>query len=199
VLPDLPKLKSEISGLFHTIFENRLNAYLGFVGEVPRCFIKEGSNPVTIRPDASRDETKLQPASAVTNFKVDEIPSLSVEQRIARLDVAARDMASQISSHAFATINEAVDKVGNVVDAKGKPFNADAFFEVLEKIQIDFEEDGVKHKELTVVFPPQMTQKVRETIAEIDNNPELKQRHKEIIEKKRMEWRAREAARKLVG
>jgi len=199
VLPDLPKLKADIAEVFHTVFKNRLNAYLGVVGEVPRHFIKEGGNPVTFRPDASRDETKLKAASAETMFKIEEIPHLSVEERIARLDAAAREMANQISSHAFAEINEAVNKVGNVVDAKGKPFTAEALFEVLEKIQMDFEDDGIKHKELTIVMPPAMIDRVKATMAQIHQNPELSKRYKEIIDKKRMEWRDREAARKLVG
>jgi len=199
VLPDLPKLKTDITQLFHMIFKNRVNAYLGVVGEVPRYIIKEGNNPVTLRPDASRDETKLKAASAVTDFKAEELPDLSVEQRVDRLDVAAREMADQISSHAFATINEAVDRVGNVVDAKGKPFGTEALFEVLEKIHLDFEEDGIKHKEITVVFSPELTPRFKETLEKIQLDPALRERHKEIIDKKRMEWRAREAARKLVG
>lgn len=199
MLPDLPKLKSDIAQVFHVIFKNRVNAYLGVVGEVPRYLIKEGSNPVTLRSDASRDETTLKAASAETVFNLEEIPNLSVESRIARLDTAAREMADQISSHAFATINEAVDKVGNVVDAKGKPFSAEAVFEVLEKIQMDFDDDGIKHKEITVVIPPALTERVRETIEQIHQDPELSKRYEEIIDKKRMEWRDREAARKLVG
>lgn len=199
MLPDLPKLKDDIAQIFHTIFINRVNAYLGVIGEVPRCIIKEGSNPVTQRPDDSRDETTLKAASAETIFKSEEIPHLSFEQRIAKLDGAAREMANQISSHAFATINEAVDKVGNVVDAKGKPFSAETVFEILEKIQLDFEEDGVKHKEIDIVIPPAMTDRVKEIMENIHQDAELSKRHEEIIDKKRVEWRAREAARKLVG
>ena len=198
MLPDLPKLKADIAQVFHTVFANRLNAYLGVVGEVPRCFIKEGKNPVTLRPDASRDETKLKAASVETKFRTEEIPELSVQQRIERLDRAAREMANQISSHAFATINEAVDKVGNVVDAKGKPFT-DAIFEVLEKIQLDFEDDGIHHKELTVVISPALSDRVKEAMEQIHQNPELSKRYKEIIDRKRTEWRDREASRKLVG
>ena len=199
MFPDLPKLKADIAQVFQVIFKNRLNTYLGVVGEVPRYYIKEGRNPVTLRPDASRDETTLKAASAETIYKLEEIPYLSVEQRIARLDDAAREMAEQISSHAFSTINDAVDKVGNVVDAKGKPFNAEAVFEVLDKIQMDFDEDGVKHKEITVVIPPALTTRVKETMEHIHQDPILSNRYKEIIDKKRMEWRAREASRKLVG
>lgn len=199
MLPDLPKLKADIAQLFHIIFMSRVNAYMGFVGEVPRCIIKEGRNSVIQRPDDSIDETTLKATSAQFTFKNEEIPRLSLEQRIARLDDAAREMAKQISSIAFATINEAVDNVGNVVDAKGKPFNAETFFEVLETIQLDFEEDGIKHKELHLVMPPGMAARVKETMEQIDHDVELSRRHKEIIDKKRVEWRAREAARKLVG
>lgn len=199
MLPDLPKLKADIAQVFHMVFKNRVNEYLGFVGEVPRYIIKEGSNPVTLRPDDSRDETTLQAASAETIFKLEDIPNLSVGERIDRLDTAAREMANQISSHAFATINEAVDKAGNVVDAKGKPFSPESVFEVLEKIQMDFYDDGVKHKEITVVIPPALTDRVKDTMEQIHQTPELSKRYEEIIDNKRMEWRAREAARKLVG
>lgn len=178
---------------------SRVNAYMGFVGEVPRCIIKEGSNPIIQRPDDSIDETTLKAASAQFTFKNEEIPHLSLEQRIARLDDAAREMANQISSNAFATINEAVDKVGNVVDAKGKPLSAETIFEVLERIQLDFEEDGVNHKKINIVIPPAMADRFKEIMEKIQNDAELSKRHKEIIDKKRMEWRAREAARKLVG
>lgn len=199
MLPDLPKLKADIAQVFHLILKKRLNAYLGVVGEAPRSIIKEGRNPVTLRPDSSRDETALKLTSAETIFKLEEIPHLSAEQRIAKLDTVAREMANQISSHAFAKINEAVDKVGNVVDAKGKPLSADAIFEMLETIQIEFEPDGIKHKELTVVIPPGLAGKVKETMEKIHQDPELRKRHEDIINKKREEWRAREAARKLVG
>ncbi|MDO9567490.1 MAG: hypothetical protein Q7J15_12230 [Candidatus Desulfaltia sp.] len=199
MLPDLPQLKADIAQVFHTVFKNRVNAYLGVVGEVPRSVIKEGRSPMTLRPDDSRDETTLKAASAELNLKVEEIQHLSVEQRINKLDTAAREMANQISSHAFATINKAVNKVGNVVDAKGRPFSAEAIFEVLEKIQMDFEDDGVQHKELTVVIPPALTDRVKETMEHIQQDPELSERYNKIIDKKRTEWRDREAARKLVG
>lgn len=196
VLPDIPKLKSDIDHRFILWFKNCLNNYLGVVGEAPRCIIKEGRNSVILRPDSSRDETKLKEASAETIFKREEFPSLSVEQRKTKLDIMAREMARQISLHAFATIQEAADSVGNVVHAK---FSPEAVFELLEKMQIDFEEDGVEPKELFVVFPPELANHGIETIKRILNDTELSKRYKEIIDKKRMEWRAREASRKLVG
>lgn len=199
MLPDIPKLKADIDHRFQLWFKNRMNNYLGVVGEAPRCIIKEGRNSVILRPDSSRDETKLKVASAETIFKREEFPNLSVEQRITRLDILAQEMARQISSHAFATIKEAADSVGNVVHTKGKTFSPDAVFELLEKMQIDFEEGGVEHKEIAMICPPAQADLVIETIKQILNDTELSKRYKEIIDKKRMEWRAREASRKLVG
>ena len=198
MLPDLPKLKADIADKFHLFFVQRVNTCLGVVGEIPHCIIKEGRNPATIRPDSSKDETKLQKSSVETTFKSEEIPYLSVQERIARLDDAARKMAGQISTTAFATINEALDKVGNVIDGRGKPLSPAIFFEVLEKIQLDFDNDG-NFKELTVVIPPEMTERFKEVMEKIQQDPELVRRYEEIINKKRMEWRDREAARKLVG
>jgi capsular polysaccharide biosynthesis protein len=64
---------------------------------------------------------------------------------------------------------------------------------------LDFEEDGVKHKKINVVVSPAMTDRMKETMKQIHQNTELSKRYKEIIDKKRVEWRAREVARKLVG
>ena len=198
MLPDLPTLKADIAEQFRLFFIQRVNACLGVVGELPRCIIKEGRNPVIFRPDSSRDETKLQAASVETIFNCDEIPHISVQDRMARLDDAARKMASQISTHAFATINETVDKVGNVIDGRGKPLSPAIFFEVIEKMQIDFDNDG-NFKDLTVVVPPQMIQRFNEVMEKIQQDPELQGHYKSIIDNKRMEWRDRETARKLVG
>ena len=129
MLPDLPRLKEEIAQQFHLILINRVNAYLGVVGELPHSIIKEGQSPVIVRPDNSRDETKLQSASTEFILKSEEIPNISVQARIAKIDEAAREMARQISTQAFATITEIVDKVGNVVDGGGKPLSPESFLE----------------------------------------------------------------------
>ncbi len=110
MLPDLPELKNEILDRFHTIFQQRVNAYMGVMGEVPRCYIKEGRRTVIIRPDGKRDETVLKKASAETSIDYELVPHMSLEERINRLDKAAQEMARQISEHGFETIKDAVDQ-----------------------------------------------------------------------------------------
>jgi hypothetical protein len=166
--------------------------------EVPKYFIQEGNRIVTLRPDGSVDETNLKQASAEMFLKGEEIPSLDPQARFAKLDDMAKEMAKQMSEHLFAEINQAVERVGNVVDRKGKPLDPEAYFEVLEKIWLEFNEDGTPQT-LTLVIPPEMQERARQTLELIQTEPALKKRYEELIIHKRIEWRAREAARKLVG
>jgi len=198
MLPDIPPLKEEIARKLQSVFKQRVNAYMGAINESPRYYIKEGRQVVTIRPDGRRDETELKAASAETSIRFDEVPRLTLRDRLAKLDEAAQEMARQISEHAFRQINEAVERVGNVVHGEGKPFGPDIFMEVIEKIQLDFDADG-KPSEMMVVIPPSMGERARATLESLQQNPEYSKRYQELIEKKRMEWRDREAARKLVG
>lgn len=198
MFPDIPSLKQEIAKKLQAAFKQRVNIYMGAINEAPRYFIKEGRRVVTIRPDGHIDETELKAASAETSIRFDEVPHLTFQDRLLKLDEAARQMAEQISEHAFHQINEAVERVGNVVQGGGKPLSPEVYLEVIEKIQLDFDSDGSPNT-LTVVIPPGMEQRAKQTIEELQQNPEYNKRYQAVIEKKRMEWHDREAARKLVG
>ena len=181
-----------------TAFKQRVNSYMGAINEAPRCFIKERGRVVTIRPDGQVDETELKAASVETSIRFNEVPHLTFQDRLVKLDESAKEMARQISEHAFNQINDAVERVGNVVKGDGKPLNPDIYLDVIEKIHLDFEPDG-SHRPLTVVVPPGMEQRVKDTLEQLQQVPAYNKRYQELIEKKRMQWRDREAARKLVG
>lgn len=198
MLPDILSLKNEISKLLRAAFKQRVNAYMGAINEAPRYFIKEGKRPITIRPDGRTDETELKQASAEASVRLDEVPNLSFQDRLTKLDEAAREVARQISEHAFGQINEAVERVGNVIDGGGKPLTPDVLLNVYEKIHLDFDANG-NPRELTMVIPPGMEQRAKEALERLHQDPEYSTRFKKIIDKKRMEWRDRETARRLVG
>jgi hypothetical protein len=50
-----------------------------------------------------------------------------------------------------------------------------------------------------VVMSPNLQSKAMAALEQLENDPKYAKRYKEIIDKKRLEWRDREAARKLVG
>ena len=163
MLPDIPPIKQEIARKLQVAFKQRVNAYMGAINEAPRHFIKEGRRIVTIRPDGRNDETELKEASAETSIRFDEVPHLSFQGRLAKLDEAAREMAKQINEHAFSQISEAVERVGNVVNSGGKPLSPEAVLEMYEKIHLEFGADG-SPSQLTIVIPLGMEQRAKETM-----------------------------------
>jgi hypothetical protein len=84
------------------------------------------------------------------------------------------------------------------LDAKGRKFDAQVVIEMLEKMQIDFYPDGTPH-EIFLDGPVFTPERMAAVDKEFESNPELKRKFDEMMEKKKEEWRAREADRKLVG
>lgn len=197
MLPDIIPLKEEIARRLSEIFRARVNSYLGVVNEMPRNYLKEGSSIVIIREDGSRDETILREASGEVEIRASEVPKMTIQHRVEKMDVIAREMAGQISRHMFDDIGKAIEEVGNVVRTSGR-FDADAFLETLKTMQIDFDDEG-NMRGITAVFPPSIAPQARETLQRFHSDLELRRRYEDLMTEKRREYRAREAARKLVG
>lgn len=150
-----------------------------------------------MRADQSESNRGVQQLSSTMEIRFDEIPELTFEKAIAKYDEWILDMVRKQTGFAMERLSEDIPK-SQSVDAKGKKLDAELILQMLETIQLEFYPDGRPH-ELHVVgglFSPERLKAVDE---EFQNNPELQKRHDELIARKREEWRAREANRKLVG
>ena len=103
------------------------------------------------------------------------------------------EMAGKLKKSAYEQIEKSADEVGNVVDADGKPFSIDLLWELLEKIDIDFDEAG--NPTLVMVSGTKLAPSINKVIAD----PENSRRYHALMERKKEEWRVRESNRKLVG
>ena len=198
MLPDCPRLKREVSQRLTSLFRQMVNQYLGIVGEAPRSVIHEGRRTAMIRESGEVDETRLFEASAGWEIKAAEVPTMTTDALLERMRHAAKDMAAQISKGSFQSISDAVEKIGNVVDGQGAPFSADLFLKAIEKIQIDFGPDG-KPQFPTLVVAPSQGPQIQKVLESFEKDPEQTAKFDKLIEKKKEEWLAREASRKLVG
>ncbi|MCG2772956.1 MAG: hypothetical protein L6277_12815 [Desulfobacterales bacterium] len=198
MLPDLPNLKRDLHLFFDRLFIKILNARLGIFGEIPKSIAHEGNRMRTIRADGSVEDSVFKKSSVDMEINLDENPHLTIKQRIAMFEDSAVKMADQISKHMFDSLNEALEKAGQVIDHQGKPLNAEVVFEVLESMQLEFDKTG-KFDSLSLVVGPALEPKARQVLDLINSDLTLRKRLHEIMEKKRLEWRARETARKLVG
>jgi len=92
----------------------------------------------------------------------------------------------------FGRINEITENAGQVIDAGGRPFSGALFLELLEKIQIDFDDNG-KPRMPTLIVSPEMA----ERLAQNPPTPDEMRQFDALIEKKRKEFYARRRVRKL--
>jgi hypothetical protein len=115
-----------------------------------------------------------------------------------RIDEIAIDFARQQSEQTFQLIGEATERVGNVVNSGGKPLTAEIILQALGTMEIDFDHNG-KHKPITIVIPPQLQEGATAAMELLTTDQRVQAEHRDLMERKREEWRAREASRKLVG
>ncbi|TFW27814.1 hypothetical protein [Duganella callida] len=198
MLPDLPILKRELWEIWLQYLQRQTHANMGVFQQVGRYTSHEGDRLSVIRGDGTVEESEFQRASSEMVMKLDDIANSTPQDRVALLDKIARDMGNQISMHLFEGLNKTLDEAGQIVDGQGRPFDHETILAVIESIQIDFNEFG-QHAPLSIVYAPGMTEKVREAFRALENDPSIKARYDELISRKKVEWRDREAARKLVG
>lgn len=198
MLPDLPILKGELQEVLDDLLRKRAHSKLGVFSETPRVYVHEGNRMRTVRADGSIEVTPFKTASAELLIKRSEVPSLTPEARLAMIDKMADEMAEKVSKNMFESLNATLEAAGQTVDSRGKPLTVDVLLETLEKMDIEFDANGAPTG-LQLVVGPAVAPTIQRLRERFETDSEVQRRHKELMHRKRMEWRAREAARKLVG
>jgi hypothetical protein len=199
VLPDLPSFKRDLFAILIRYLRNATHQRLGAFSDVPRHVVHEGKDMRVQRSDGSVEDFGMKGASAEMLTKVEDIPHMSLEDRIKQLDELAHTMAKQMSQHMYESLTESLEKAGQVVDARGKPLDIETIFEVLEKVEMDFDSQGNLADGFRFVVGPALIPRIREMMEQEKNDPTIKRRREAIMAKKWLAWRDREATRKLVG
>lgn len=197
MLPDLPNLKRDLQSRFDVYLHKQANARLGIFNESPRRLIREGDRLRVVRFDGTVEESTLHHSGAEMTVSLQDVPELSIEQRLQKLDEMAEQLARQMSAKLFASLSQTLDKAGQTIDRKNQPFDAEAFFAMLERLEMEFDQKG--NPNISIVIPPALLPRVRALEEQFKADPELQRRHLEIMATKKRSWRAREASRKLVG
>ncbi len=197
MLPDYVKCRNVIMEILLKRFENVSGRYLGaFNFKKYRIF--EGKQIVSKMEDGTIIKTDIKKISGEVKILNEDVKSGNFNKALDYVDQMAKDKALQQSKIVIEEFIKITTQTGQVTDNDGRPFDAEIFFKALEGIQFDFHEDGgFDHPQF--VFPPQMEQRAKAVLTDIEKDPLYKKRYDELIERKRQEWRDREASRKLVG
>jgi hypothetical protein len=90
------------------------------------------------------------------------------------------------------TVKNITDFTGNVIDAQGKPFSFDLFLDMLEKLEIRFDDNGNPILP-SMVVGTELFKKIKDT----KMTKEQEERHNQIIDAKRKQYYAEKRNRRL--
>jgi hypothetical protein len=125
-----------------------------------------------------------------------DVPTLVGEKLDAKLEEMAQTFISQSAKAFFKKMGEITEQAGTSINAGGKPVSAEMFLDMIDAVQMEFGSDGKPTH--SFVIHPDMAPAVKKVAEQFENDPELKRRHAEILERQREAWAARESNRKLV-
>lgn len=195
MFPDFPKIKERFRAEYSKYLQKLTRDDPLFAGiKEERHF--EGDR-MSHRPEVGEKESTYTLHSSELIIKKEEVIEKGPQAFFEKIQGIADEIKKKKAELLFKTMNDVTKETGNIVDAKGKPFEFDSFYEMIEKIWIDFDMQG-KPKMPLMVIPPQMGNAFMKKIAEWELNPDYKKRLDELFERKRKLWNDRESNRKLV-
>lgn len=196
MLPDYPSMKRKIQKKFgETIKKESQKDPL--LSQIKRRLVHEGDVLTVSDIEGYSESVEHKLISAKLEIAKEEIINKGPDAFFSKVDKLAKEMAKQQSQLFFNKMEEVAERTGQVVDAKSKPLSPQLILQVLEKVAIDFDEYGNPIFPSLVLSPDQY-EKIKDEIPKWESDPEVRRKHKELIEKKRLEWIDRESRRKLV-
>jgi hypothetical protein len=196
VLPDYPQFKDLFKRFCDRELQARSEARMGrLYQEIRKRRQFEGDKSQIQRPDEEApDQTEYNTSQGAFSFRLDEIPTLTIDELIRRIDTVAEDMASSFSRGMFSSMDRTLEKYDRVM--KLGPPSPEALLTMISNSEVSFDDDGPR---FTIVVPPSLLEKAQEAGARLMNDPELNKRYTEVMAQKWEEWRAREIDRGLDG
>ncbi|KUH82204.1 MULTISPECIES: hypothetical protein [unclassified Mycobacterium] len=124
-------------------------------------------------------------------WNTEDIIAFDVGSYMAHLFEAADSIGGQLANAMFEHISEVAEEHGQTINAHGRNFY-DVLIEASEKMEPDFDEEGNPRPGLLAINPADAEKVFRDP-----PTPEQEKRMQEVIDRKREEWRASRARRKL--
>jgi DNA topoisomerase IB len=195
MLPDFPTLKAEVERIILTGLRQRVRRGDPILSKIKGFTQHEGTQLRYEQQGGTTVQEGFEKIGMEFQVPIADIPDLAGEKLNAKLDEMARELTSQEAKAFFKKMGEICEAAGTSLDAGGQPATPEMLLDMMDKVQMEFEPDG-KPSQSFVVHPDTVPalQKIAE---QIENDPKLKRRNEEILERQREAWLARESNRKL--
>ena len=142
MFPDFLKTKEKLQKMLYYEMQKARLFHMGPLAVVPESMIFEGSKTVVVREDDSVDEENLENITVKLEVRFEEVEKMNHKMVLDKINSVTEEMAAKMAKLFYERLTKSAEEVGNVVSAGGEPFSIDLFFEMLEKIDWDFDEAG---------------------------------------------------------
>jgi hypothetical protein len=197
MIPDFPREKEKLMRFWIKYLSIKNKELLGIFGTLPAHMNHEGHQWTINRSDGSEDNQPYHEIQGLFSIEISEVPNLTPDKIRQKLDKIAGEMARQMSQNMFSEISRVTRQVGNEVNTQGQPLTKELFLQMVEKIDIDFDEQG-HWIPPAIVIHPDLWEAKKDEFKSWESDPEFQLKHEKLIAQKKEEWRDRENRRKLV-
>lgn len=165
------------------------------LSNLPRALQREGHRAKQGMVTGEVNEVSYDRASAEFSVRADELASLTNVLLAEKLTPMVEEFRAASHRMLFRAIDEVTEKYGMVIRGRGKPI-PEQILEALAKVAIDFEDDG-SPRVPTIFAHPDLCARMQTELSRAEQDPEFQRKFDAIIQTKYVEWRDREADRRL--
>jgi hypothetical protein len=195
MLPDFPDLKAEVMRIVTAKLRRRVDTGDPVLAEIKQFRQHEGAQMRYEQYGGRTEQMGFEKFGVEFSVAAADVPTLIGEKLDAKMEELAQNLIAQSAKAFFTKMGESCQKAGTSIDAGGKPVSPELFLDMISTVQMEFGPDGKPAQ--SFVIHPDMLPAVEKVAEQIENDPELKRRHAEILERQREAWAARESNRKL--
>ena len=199
MLPDFIEVKEKRRQRFNQMVDRETEMLTPLLNHIRTVRQHEGRRLEYETVDGVQDVIDYENRiSSALRIHRNDLASMDEGRYLSKAKEMAQELAPQAMRHFFGMMDRWTAQAGTVTDAGGQPFTPMMLIESLEKVDIDFNERGQPQLP-TLVANPKDQPNLEQKLAEAENSPEFQRRWNKLMQIKLMEYRDREADRKLVG
>ncbi len=159
----------------------------------------EGKVGVILRMDGSKGTMDYPRSEFEFRLDRDEMRTFNILRVQRKLLELANRLGQEQEMRLLRCVSEAAASAGNEVSTGGE-LTPDRFLEAFRRVQLDFDPTtGMLSDGHVIVISPDLADNLEPKLKGWKNDSQFMAEYNRILERKREEWRAREADRKLVG
>lgn len=197
MLPDFVAAKNSIKIFINEYLHSKIMTSNNFLKDITHKEQHEGHRISMKTFDGYNDESEYETMSSEFKINIQDIIDKGPIAFKEYIDTMAEDIIQNKSKVVLQKLNEITRNTGNVTISKGDPFTQEKYFETLENIDLEFNDDGTPNN-LTIVMGPNLFNIAKERLMQWESDQTFQEKYVEIIKKKKKIYNDRENNRKLV-